>query len=449
MTIRYANDFRIDALIAPFNLINWNLNIDAVRPLNYTFDTGGDQQSYGKLVHFNAAQETAAVAILTYATSVTGIVFEQVATDALADIHFAAGDISNATFGGETRTHLQDAYIYLDNVQWANDTLNPVPGSVGYQLLLHEIGHALGLVHPFEGDRPLPGYLNLDSTANTVLSYTSSSQTQTEFQPFDLLALYWLFGGDGLGGERGFNSVQGPSLPSNMARAQAGTPGADSLMGDGVADALDDALYGGPGNDVLLGGAGRNYLDGGDGVDTAKYLNNYGQYTVAYSLGEGSVVSLAGAATAPASRDQFTHIERLRFADFGLAFDVAPYASAGQSALLIGAICGQAKLLNFTAPLGVGMSLFDQGATMLQLSAALMRLPIWTTFAGAASNFAIASYLLETLNGAEADLITLRAAVASINTDPQGTFLSHLAQSPQNQLQVDLVGLASTGLHYA
>lgn len=44
------------------------------------------------------------------------------------------------------------------------------PGTGGYDVLLHEIGHALGLKHPFEGQIMLPD--GLDNKDYTVMSYT-------------------------------------------------------------------------------------------------------------------------------------------------------------------------------------------------------------------------------------------------------------------------------------
>jgi Ca2+-binding RTX toxin-like protein len=55
---------------------------------------------------------------------------------------------------------------------WVDDTLNGnsfAPRSQYFELLMHELGHTLGLKHPFEG-QPLPaGY---DSTTYTIMSYT-------------------------------------------------------------------------------------------------------------------------------------------------------------------------------------------------------------------------------------------------------------------------------------
>jgi serralysin len=43
-----------------------------------------------------------------------------------------------------------DAFVYLDNVEWNYQNANLAPGGQGYETLLHELGHALGLKHPFD-----------------------------------------------------------------------------------------------------------------------------------------------------------------------------------------------------------------------------------------------------------------------------------------------------------
>lgn len=80
------------------------------------------------------------------------------------------------------------------------------PGSYGYFTLLHEIGHALGLKHPFEASDENSATLNpsLDSASFTVMAYDAApgysysdyfvSTVPTTPMPLDIIALQYLYG---------------------------------------------------------------------------------------------------------------------------------------------------------------------------------------------------------------------------------------------------------------
>lgn len=158
-------------------------------------------------------------------------------SSAQADLHFVATNIPGASTAGlastlynysyngsQTLTPLNaESVVYLDNVEHAGINSQPTAGRVGYEVLLHEIGHALGLAHPFDSSRPLPS--SQDNTNNTVISYTRAGPYKTTFQAFDLLALDWIYGRDGLGGTWGMNSTNGPKL--NFSSQPSGTAGPD------------------------------------------------------------------------------------------------------------------------------------------------------------------------------------------------------------------------------
>lgn len=208
MAIEYSGDDRVDPLISYSSTANWNYTVSA-RPLTYTFDLSGVPTVGSGMTGFNASQQAAASAILAHASAVTGITFVQVATSAEADFHFAATNVSGGNSGWEYSTSTE-AYVYLDNAEWAAYTTNPTAGEAGYQLLLHEIGHALGLGHPFDGPYYLPS--SQDSDVYTVMSYNLTLPYKSTFQEYDLLALRWIYGADGIRGDWGFNSTNGPSL---------------------------------------------------------------------------------------------------------------------------------------------------------------------------------------------------------------------------------------------
>ena len=225
-----------------------------------------------------------------------------------------------------------------------------------------------------------------------------------------------------------------------------------SLVGTGHTDILmgyigNDLLSGSAGNDTLTGGAGNDTLDGGSGTDIAEFSGNLANYTLTKT---GSNFTVR-ANTGTDGTDTLTNIERLQFSNTKLALDMGVTQSGGETVLLIGAVLGNSALTD-KALVGQLLSIFDTGINMLDISNTIMGLDIWGALANSghatASKTQIASYLLTTVNGYAPDATTLSTAVYSLNYDPVGTFLAHLAVSTANQSQVGLVGLSQTGLEF-
>ena len=281
-----------DLLVTPLSGLNhidalldegpdWNFQTAGANVITYTFSTASGNETFttespagfsGNVESFSPAQQAGARIAMAYLTWVTGILFHEVSDGSAAALHFANANLYGSNTTGEFSYQIEywymkdtkeltdykaDGYIYLDNAEWAGQNGSLNMAGRGFETLLHELGHALGLKHPFEGDIQLP--YNEDSTAFTLMSYDVVGGPYAQFSSYDLAALNWLYGGDGLGGAIGIGSASG-------ARYLTGTARADQLIGTDA----DDLLEGLGGDDKLFGGAGK---------DTALFSGRASEYT--------------------------------------------------------------------------------------------------------------------------------------------------------------------------
>src|SRR5262249_52000565 len=153
-----------------------------------------------------------------------------------ADLHFSNADLIGANITGlcswttpyssdgtNVVSFTGDAWVYLDSIEFIASNSAPTPGTAGFQVLLHELGHAMGLKHPFEGAAQLPQ--GRDNTQFTLMSYTQVGGPYSTFSPYDIAALKYLYGGDGIGGALG---AQGSG-----ALYLVGSEGNDNITGTG------------------------------------------------------------------------------------------------------------------------------------------------------------------------------------------------------------------------
>ncbi len=235
---------------------------------------------------------------------------------------------------------------------WLNNSLpivaTPSLGDEGWVTILHELGHAVGLKHPFE-DTPLLASA-LDTSQYTVMSYDPhpSSSAIWPLTPmlYDILALQTLYGVNtatragattyfGAGPASVYALADNDAMiltvwdaggidtfdASNQTRAVkidlvAGHFSSIGSLTDNVAIAFNAVIenaYGGGGNDtltgnaaanVLRGGAGNDTIDGAGGTDTAGYAGAAGAVTV-------SLMLTGPQATGGAGVDTLTNIESL------------------------------------------------------------------------------------------------------------------------------------------
>ena len=120
-----------------------------------------------------------------------------------------------------------------------------------------------------------------------------------------------------------------------------------------------DTLTGGAGNDKLDGGAGNDKLDGGAGINTAVYHGAVANYTVTKTAGGFSIADKTGVD----GTDQVTNVQRLQFADTGIAFDVSGHG--GQAYRIFQAAFNRAP---DKGGLGYWMSALDHGVALLDVA---------------------------------------------------------------------------------
>lgn len=208
-----------------------------------------------------------------------------------------------------TEFHTGEGELVIDN------SGNYDEGSFGFQTILHELGHAMGLQHPWEGGITLD--TAIDDQWHTVMTYRNSWPCTDHLGSLDVAAMQAQYGSaaatadlvlslgagiltvtggaadDSILGVAGQNRLNGGAGADSLYGRQDddtlrggtgddrawGNVGSDRLYGEAGDDALwsmssdagwttgNDQLYGGDGRDTLTGGSSNDQLFGGKGRD--------------------------------------------------------------------------------------------------------------------------------------------------------------------------------------
>lgn len=246
-------------------------------------------------------------------SSVANITFTQVLETAdgdVGDLRIAFSSAVPAGYWGYS-LGVGDGRSNAHGDIWIDDSImgqSFAPGTYNYMAILHEIGHSLGLKHPFERPKIPTGF---DNQRFTIMSYTAPDKVwwmdpatgTAQFliktpMVYDILAIQRLYGANMTYRTGDDTYAFDPAAPSFEAIWDAGgtdtfsvaafsqgctvdlKPGAySSLAYDGVAltgnigiafNCNIENTLGGAGGDVLIGSELANGLDGAGGADTLR-----------------------------------------------------------------------------------------------------------------------------------------------------------------------------------
>ena len=269
-------------------------------------------------------------------------------------------------------------------------------------------------------------------------------------------------GADGEGGTDtlvDIESVQGSAFGDTImgntnANSLTGGSGNDTLDGGAGNDSLSgdegsDTLLGGEGNDRLTGGNGTDSLDGGGGIDLALFVGAKSTYSVVANVQLGSASSVSSSTE---GTDTLVSIERLAFSDTKLAYDIGSgpaWGNAGSAALLTAALLGKAGLAN-KAAVGAVLGVLDAGVTLAQACDLSVSTGLINTLAGGSDTTSFSKLLLRNLTGSDTDatLVATLSGLVDSGAYTRGALINAAAVLGLNQANINLTGLAITGLEY-
>ena len=457
----------------------WQTNANgSPTEITYSFMTqapvSGGEGGIG-FVAFNAQQQQVLRDILYVLQKQTGLSFSEVAGDG-GQLRFGINQQANT----RGYSYLPDAYkgdaragdVWLD-VETGNVMK---PGQEGYYVLLHELGHALGIQHPlYETDMSGATILTKDLAipTNTLMLDLSVSATggawPTWFGSFDLQALRALYGSRTYATGNDIYSVSDASGPltivddggvdtldasgvsmsvsidlhagksssvgsgvDGMAKRNNVSIAGSSVIENAIGSAYDDVIIGNAANNTITFTGGNDIVDGEVGIDVLRVWSN----ATGFRIQNDSATKYWNleALNNEGGSAELRNFERIMFSDTAWALDSGENESAGRTAKILGAVFGKEGLAN-TAFRGIGLFYFDAGMSY----AALTSLALDARMGPGASKETVAQLLQANVPG----------LVVNADAYESTTSMALYAQdSALNKTMVDMVGLSTAGMAY-
>lgn len=201
-------------------------------------------------------------------------------------------------------------------------------------------------------------------------------------------------------------------------------------------------VFGNEGNDnaVTKDGSELKFYAGA-GIDTVAYSDVASKYKVTITSAYVKNILPTGRTSA----DYLENVERIKFSDKSIAFDVAATQSGGQTAEILNAAFGKSALSNKSF-VGIGLSLFDNKMSMSDVAA----LAVATGLVSDKDNSSFVKAVWKNVVGSEIDSANLNTYVDLLNTGAltQPSLLAIAATTDLNKTAVNLVGLAQTGIEF-
>ena len=283
--------------------------------------------------------------------------------------------------------------------------------------------------HIFSGGDGDETFIVGGTTGTTTASYTFNGGNGADFLAFN-----------------SFNTtsvtVSLMNTSTTWVSAQVSYSNVESLSGT----AGNDSLTGNTGDNSFVGRSGDDVVSGDAGTDTAIFLLDRVNYTVAPTASGFTVQATSGTE----GSDSLSNVERLQFANKKIALDLAPTENAGQALEFIGALAH--GMVSTPSVVGSILTLFDQGYNMTSLSQLAIDVGLINQLAGSSSNADLARLVFRNVVGQEADANMVDSLVGYIDgryaNYSQAEFIATVAGLELNQQHINLVGLQSTGVEY-